>query len=496
MVHYYYASLFFYLKKKYIRSTNPRICCNMKIQLRLILFFAFVFAIYDCSSQNEPNVNPGLSIKRQTIPFVNLHNGQLLDSIHFYMKDPEFLSKRNYNYFNSLGLKVKSISFSRNKELNKWWQSFEGTLSYNENQSLMKEVYIHLKVYGGKPLILTFEKVYDSLSNFINENYFFWNIDRKFIRDFGQMKYSYAENGMLNKMESHSWRGHFELEYSHATTDYSYFEDGKLREHIISFYWEREDKLKPTSRQTYSYDENGNIGSEFYDQWDREKDEWKLFSKKVYLSESNLTQQIDGYVFNNGIWEKHSNKYYFYDDRKLVQYIEKKLDDPLKKILNSKKETFEYNDNNLLITHIRSQWDTSLNDWVPKYQTSWSYNDYGNISEINYFNQSNENVMKLRSRMLYFWNSPDTTEISKKYETVKLCKVYPNPVTDRLTIEVMSDKTFPIAYCLTKISGEQVLSGLIRTGSYSIGMDKLASEIYILILQSGNGVQTEKIFKY
>lgn len=448
-------------------------------------------------SQNEPNVNPEHSISREPIPFINLNNGQVLDSIYYYMKDPNFLSKRNYISYNSVGLKVKSISYSRHKEKPVWWQSYEGRLIYDKKYSLIKETQSHLKYVRDNYMFLTFEYKYDSADNLSCAKNFFWSNGKGPSWDFGETKHFYTDNGLLVKTESRSRRGDIVFDYDFATQDYTYHENGKLKDYTLSFYSNRQNKLDATTKDIFLYDTDGNLTTKYYYQWDRKKNEWALFAEIIYKTENNLITETIQYEFENNAKKITSNKFFVYDNHRLTHYFQKKMIDSLQEFTNENKESFEYNDQNQLVNHIKQNWDIALNDWYPHYKKSWTYNDYGNISEIDYyyFNKNNSK-MELNSRRLYFWNYSDSLDLSKNFQRIALCEVFPNPVSTRLTIRILQDDFLPITYHLTKITGEVVLSGQINSHTNSINMDKLASEIYILTLQSGRSIQTEKIYKY
>lgn len=463
--------------------------------VRVLLIFNFALVVGFCYSQNEPNVSPESSIQRGPIPYVNLNNGQQLDSIYYFMRDPQFLSTRHYKYYNSSGLNTNSISFSRNKENNKWMKSFEGSYTYDSYNRKRKESSAHNKIHRNRTIFLAFDTKYDTISNVIYSNFFFWNIGERFLKDMGHEKNNYTEYGLLEKKEYHTWRGRIIPVYSYSQADYTYYKDGNLKEYTISFLGKRMKKTEAAVRDSYFYDENGNITKKLSIHWNRRTNEWKTVSKRLYYSENLLINQIDIYTLKNENYELSAKKIYFYDNQKLIKFQRKTLDNKSQKMIYDRMETFKYDDD-LLLNHIRCKWDTTLNDWVQSNKTSWKYNDHGNISEIYYYSNSSNNMLEMKSQRKYFWRQLDTLSISQKYRSVNLSKIYPNPVTDRLMIRTIDTESLPISFYMFKTTGEQVLSGLINSENYSITMEKLASEIYILLLQSGTNVQTEKIFKY
>lgn len=466
----------------------------MYFSVRLLFVLNF-FIIGFCYSQNEPNVYPGNSILREPIPFVNLNNGQQLDSIYFYIKDPQFLSKKNYKYYSPSGLNTKSISISRKNSNNKWWLSFESYSYYDSYNRIKRKTYNHYKVINNKPILLAHEMKYDSIRNITCSNFFFWNLDGKFGKDLGQEVNLYNENGLIEKIEYHTWRGHLIPKYEYSQVNYTYFNDGNLKERSISSLINRMKKVVPMVKDIFYYNENGNIKEKLFVQWNKKRREWETASRMVYFTENYLISRIEGYSLIDDSLKLSNHIYYYYEDSMLVKYIKKTLDIKSEKLINEKMEYFEYDDSNLLEAHIRNKWDTIKNDWVPISKKSWTYNDQGNITEFNYF-QPHNNLLELSTRKIYFWNQSDTQIPSYKFRNSDLCKIYPNPVNRRLTVNTFNLKSLPVSFHLFKISGEQVLSGTINSENYSINMEKFASEIYILVLQSGADFQTERIFKY
>lgn len=467
----------------------------MYLLIRFFFITGFIIQLLQGQSQDKPKIFPDLSVQKEPIPYINLNNGQRLDSIHFYRDDPEFFYKRNYNYYSSSGLKVKSISFTREKENKKWWQSFTGNFSYDQTIRLMGETLYHLKLFTGKPVILTFRNVYDTNSNRVYKNYFFWNTDKKNLLDFGHEDLTYNDTGLLEEIQHHSWRGKFDLDESFSTIEYKYNEDGLLKKFTISFYVDWLGKVVPVTEYSYTYDEKLNLTLKFIRQWDKRAEKWNDLAKKLYFYKDSLLTRVDIYSFEQDSWILTSNLYYIYEDWKLVEYIEKAKDKNSQEIINKTREDFHYDENGQLISFIRNDWDISMNTWIQKSKRLWTYNEVGNITTVNYYYKDKSNSLKLKSRKLYFWHNSDSPYSYQKIVRIKLCKVYPNPVRDRLLIKSINDTLLPVRYSLAKISGELVQSGVINSSFHSIITDKLGSEMYMLILQSGNWVQTEKIFK-
>ncbi len=71
-------------------------------------------------------------------------------------------------------------------------------------------------------------------------------------------------------------------------------------------------------------------------------------------------------------------------------------------------------------------------------------------------------------------------------------KIYPNPVQDKLTLENLNE---PTNICLYTINGQLVKNIPSVIGNIDIEVDDLSSGVYILHLQNGNTIRTEKIIK-
>ena len=467
----------------------------MKNLVQIFLAAGFFILVYNSYSQNKPDVYPDLNLQSKPIPFVNLNNGQQLDSIYFYNNDTTYLTTRIYKYYNTSGNITKSISYSRSIEFGNWWQSHLGDCSYNSNNDLTIMKSTNLRVFRSCPIIMNFIEEYDSKNKLMHKNYFMWNIDRIFSLDFGIESYIYNNKGLLEKIEYKSWRGRFDLEETNAYEAYNYLEDGSLKECLNAFWFDQKNDFVPIYKDFFTYDEENNLTQKVTWQWNKKTGIWEDFAKRIFVTEDSLTSRVDGYSYKDGIWELTSNTFYQYEDGKLVEYVSKSyLSQSMKKI-NNRKETYQYDEHNRLIAHFTNHWDTTNNSWVPRGKTTWGYNEYGNITRVESYRYSTQNVFELSRRKDYYWNYSDSLNITKQYERIPLVNIYPNPVRDWLTIKTVDGKFLPMTFNLFKISGELVRSGTINSMHHSVSMDKLESEMYVLILQSGNSIQTERILK-
>ena len=463
--------------------------------VQIFLVIGFFILVYNSYSQNKPDVYPDLSLQSKPIPFVNLNNSQQLDSIYFYKNDTTYLTTRSYKYYNTSGNIIKSISFSRSEEFNNWWRSHLGKYSYDSNNNPAKKENINVGVIRSCPIIMNFVEVFDSMNNLANSNFFMWNIDRIFGLGFGNENYIYNSSGLLEKIEYKSWRGRFDLEETNAYEEYKYFEDGSLKECSNALWMDQKNAFVPIYKDFFTYDDENNVTLKVTWQWNGQLGIWEDFAKRIFVLRDNLTSRVDGYSYIDGIWELTSNTFYRYEDGNLVEYISKSyLSQSMKKI-NNRKETYQYNEQNMLIAHFTNRWDTINNTWVPWGKTTWNYNEFGNITRVDNYKYSASNTFELSGRKDFYWNYSDSLNMTKKYERINLVHIYPNPVRDWLTIKMVDGKFLPMTFNIFKISGELVLSGNINSAIHSINMDKQGSEMYILIIQSGNFIQSERILK-
>ena len=119
-----------------------------------------------------------------------------------------------------------------------------------------------------------------------------------------------------------------------------------------------------------------------------------------------------------------------------------------------------------------------------------STNGIGVIGEV--FNQYNANSNIIIETILDITNATlSTTEFNGSNQI----KVYPNPTNDLVNIQFKSD--FKGNYVLFDQLGKQILTHPINSLQTQISLEKYASGIYFLVLNSENGnqVQTYQILK-
>jgi hypothetical protein len=88
-----------------------------------------------------------------------------------------------------------------------------------------------------------------------------------------------------------------------------------------------------------------------------------------------------------------------------------------------------------------------------------------------------------------------TQVVSIEKDQAKIANIYPNPVSEKLTIELSGARTENVSYEIRSVTGSILKSGLLKTRNQSIMVDDLIPGIYFLTLSSGKYRQTERITK-
>lgn len=97
--------------------------------------------------------------------------------------------------------------------------------------------------------------------------------------------------------------------------------------------------------------------------------------------------------------------------------------------------------------------------------------------------------------MLLVDTNNEWTSVSEVQTTKKLFSVYPNPVTDKLTIRPLNPVNWAVVLEVVSMQGSVVLKTLVRGTEQTIGFSALAKGIYTVRITGNGYLQTERITK-
>ena len=79
--------------------------------------------------------------------------------------------------------------------------------------------------------------------------------------------------------------------------------------------------------------------------------------------------------------------------------------------------------------------------------------------------------------------------IEETLPLVKTVKLYPTPASEELHIETEVNRSIPVRYEISDVTGKRLSTGSLQTGSQSIDVRKLASGNYLFVIRDDEGAQ-------
>jgi len=271
-------------------------------------------------------------------------------------------------------------------------------------------------------------------------------------------------------------------------------------------------------RRTYAYDENDNMISLEYYTWQPPTSTWRPGYQQVftYYPDGSVATR-DTYLFDadSGTWVFHEKRYeninVYSTEGRLVEKIYREWNSSAADLVNSTKETFEYDSEGNITDYSRYRWDRDLEVWYGFYMEMNTYDlsvdpadlvypqerDYPELfrnAKLDYREtyalNADLNDWELDSETWYYFSELVTaTHEASAEETLKL---FPNPVSNLLTPGANAPRTS--SYQITDLNG-RVLQYEKSWNGDGIDVSRLIPGSYFIKLIEGNRVITGKFIK-
>ncbi len=378
---------------------------------------------------------------------ISYGNEYLTDSMH-------------QNYFND-GVTVKE--YIRFQQENGQWKDTGQYALFDEQGRILYKI-IHLtSQYGTIPA---------------SKTYYTYNGDGDLYR---VIKFSYDDN-------ANAWVKKYK-------TEYSYNDTSKLTDSIKQYVWDIVNSIwKNFTKKLYYYTPASGklyLDSVVYYIYDGTSEVWVPQAKHKYVYTSEGLVCDDYYYYfdkNTNEWVKSNWTTKSYTDtllqeKKVVFYS----DDG--SIQGKSKETYSYNEQNLLIERITYDYDFDKQEYVPHSQYLYQYNDDGLVTEY---------ITKYWDRDLSQWKNAGKTEyyLSKKTysglaEAQLNIKVYPNPASDYVIVSGLDSRS---KVELITLDGH-ILKRLTGQKRVILFLNGLEPGYYLIKVYRGNDFYARKILK-
>ena len=287
--------------------------------------------------------------------------------------------------------------------------------------------------------------------------------------------------------------------------DYTYDSSNKLT--TILYYDLESNPTDPYGKWDYTYDGNGNLTLEtvFY----KDSGIWIEYLKYVYSYDNNGRASITAYEWLNSAWVLDWKDEYTYDGTgNLVTEIDSYRDGA--QWVEYDKFEYAYDTNGNTIQDIGYHWNTSSSGWVEyeKYEyhhdlaygtsdviiPSWLYGNYDYVfynlvTGFSIYNFIDLDWVEAQKTILFYSDYNNALGVDDEL-LANSVKIYPNPVTNLLTI----DSEIP----LTRVEIYSVLGRKVKevdSDFESIPTNNLSNGVYVVRMFSENGLTTKKLIK-
>ena len=375
-------------------------------------------------------------------------NGNVIMEAYFYNYDYPSGYKSEYTYDNHRNI-ITETSYDWQNDTWVPFYKYVYTYDVNENPILFLvynwngyEWFIYNKI----------ENTYNAAGNLTLRLYSYWSGEWIPYQKF-EYQYDSYENEILYlhfDLEENVW-----VEQERATHEYTYDSNGNIIEEILH-YWYWNAYLRYKTEQ--GYDENGNMILQAFYIWQDNAWEWNHTYEWQYDNNRNLIKQ-------SYFWPDYGGKYeYEYDNNG-----------------NTISVISSYLYENVWVTDLKTEYEYDFS--YSKKELLFFQNDFSNTNNMynmrtkeKYFSFEGSKWEQYGER-IYYW-SPIDIEVGIKETTTlpsDLVKLYPNPVSTTLYIEIGNVKK-KSEVKIYSIQGAL----LVNTKGNEIDVSSLPSGIYIV----------------
>ena len=330
---------------------------------------------------------------------------------------------------------------------NQWEPELKQEYTYDTNENLIQHIeYLWRPTTNQWDNMWKSEFTYDTMDNLIQEIYYEWSSNQWVNEEKSEYIYDTNQNKVLEieyTWSANQWINDFKIEYTYDTND-------NLTQ-VIEYRW-NSSQWNPLNKYEYAYDAQLNLTQNIYYYWNVSLNQWiyKLKNEFTYDIYENIIQSIR-YRWNVIQWLNeyktdytYNNSYSFSD--LILPYF------------------YAHPDVNIFFNHMMTNnisydWNSTLNVWEVKRSFNFSYSEQEILS-----------IPKIE---------------------IKQLKVYPNPVTNILTIKSV---IIPIDKVeIFSLSGKMIKE--IKLDYDKINTSELSKGVYLLRIYSKNNIFIKKIIK-
>lgn len=370
-------------------------------------------------------------------------NGEFISTIFNWDTEKKewIYSSREIKQWDVNQLLVLHIDLNWDSETSQWKniQKLENKYDYDLNQVLMSHYWWNNDSNRWKGTFKT-EKEFAPGKKELSKTESVWNdTTGNWIYNYNE-KYNYDQYGNLEFTEIYLWnsiKNEWEFKSGKSKSEYTYNASGKVTEQIYSVWNSEIGDWQYAEKNEYSWDAQNRLILHINSIWNTERNEWIKIKKLSYSFDSEGRYILD----SNSYWNEEKN------DWRITSLYEWGWDFNDYQILNSnlqwsgfadsywgEKTEQQLNEKGQILWEISYSWDNSLQNWLVINKITRSYTDEGLMDTISHSNWDNGIKEWVGiTRLIYFYSG---TVGVKEISHVSSVKIYPNPASDYINIEV------------------------------------------------------------
>jgi hypothetical protein len=349
----------------------------------------------------------------------------------------------------------------------------------------------------------------------------------------GKDEYVNSSTGERLAWMEYSWNESYKEFELGSKWEYSYFPNRKLESELLKVWMPDSAKWRDVYKWEYTFDVNGNDSLLLVFEWVGKYNEWNVLyyewvnhlrEESIYNANNNdSTKTIYNWNIYENVWDYRVKTivtlnqndidrcYEFYNWNKdsmrwiggsksetnylpngdKTLFISYNWDHTLSNWIESSKYVYTYNTEEKPFEYFGYQYDTIFNDWIYIQNTKFDYDSYENeIMKIDSSLEYSTNLWK-DFKILNYYSLP--TNIITLEPKINLVRLYPNPVSDFLNIEMPA-----ITVCDGKIlnlNGQLIKTFEITQNHNCIDVSYLRNGMYFITIATPHGVVTQKLIK-
>ncbi len=380
---------------------------------------------------------------------------------------------RNSYTYDGSGNLLTELEESWNTGTSTWVNIYRYTYTYDGSGNMLTELDEFWN--SGTSSWRNYERLtytYNGSNKILTELEESWNTGTSTWVNNSRYTYTYDGSGNLLTELSESWNTGTSTWVNSDRYTYTYNGSNKILTELVES-WDTTSIWVNTYRDTYTYDGSGNMLSQSWDIWDGGTSTWWNYESFTYDSGGNVLTWLELGVYRYT---------YAYDGNgnKLTE-LEESWDAGTSTWVNHSKYTWTYDGNDNSVSEKREGWKNS--NWQPALDEGYVYSKKNLVGHLG-------NIYRYEASFVSFIN----TGIENTLTGNNYLSIYPNPAQGNITIEISGTDNNTTA-SVYNLQGQMLLQQTLTVAKTEMDISSLPNGVYVIKLNTENGVAVKKFVK-